>query len=261
MARMLLLKPLPIMSAAATFGTGAANLLTPNPKEVYFKAGFTGEQRPAVTVDLGEVRRFDSIFLGFLNNWNTDFNTWSISAGVAGPLETVLLSEPAGTPALTPSRSAAPHYRHAFHRTAAPVLARYLQITIFPSTNAETMVGILAVGLAFETTWNREWGGGRRIIDTGTVEALPDGGFATSEGAVKGGFRWTWGDLDDAEVDAIYDIGLDRGERRPVIVVEDPDRTAGLNERLHYGLFERFEPYERIAPRRTRWSLGVQQWV
>lgn len=261
MARMILVKPLPIASVVADAGSGAANLLTPSPKEVYVVPGGVASQTRVLTVDLGAVRRFDSVFLGFLTAWNTDFNLWSITAGVNGPVETVLLTEAAGTPAMARSRIDEPLYRHAFHRTPAPILARYLRIVIWPVTNAEATVGILSVGLATETTYNREWGGGRRIIDTGTVESLPDGGFATGDGAVKGGFRWTWGDLDDAEVDAIYAVGLDRGERRPIIVVEDPDPSTGLNERLHYGLFERFEPYERTAPGKTRWSLGVQQWV
>lgn len=60
---------------------------------------------------------------------------------------------------------------------------------------------------------------------------------------------------------ALWALVKDRGERRPVLVAEELQEGAGTNEELHYGLFDRFEAYERQAPGSTRWSLSMTEWV
>ena len=122
-------------------------------------------------------------------------------------------------------------------------------------------IGVLLVGLAFQPAHNQEWGAGRQPIDTGVKDPLLGGGFGILEGARKARYRWTLGDLTEAEADALYGLALDQGETSPLLVVEDPDATMGLNERLHYGLFDGFEAYERANPSQTRWGLSVTQWV
>jgi hypothetical protein len=121
--------------------------------------------------------------------------------------------------------------------------------------------GALIVSRAFQPTWNKEWGSGRRPIDTGSREPLIGGGFGIGRGVRKRAYSWTLGDLPDAEVDAIEDIALACGETSPLVVVEDPEVDAGLVRRIHYGLFDRFEAFERKAVGVTRWSLSIIGWV
>jgi hypothetical protein len=254
-SNMILYKRLIPTAAAASLGTGAANLLTADPKEVLAYTG-TGAQN-LIDIDLGSAQSIDSLLLGYFS-WSGGADpAVSLWRGTATYTDTLVVSGSA----LAPSSVSSPLRRHFFHRFSSPQTARYIRFA--PTTvNAITyQIGIVAIGLAFQPTYNREWGSGRRIIDTGTKEALLGGGFGIGEGARKSAFRWTFGDLTDAEVASLFDLGLDRGETRPIVVVEDPDVTSGLNERIHYGLFERLEPYERQNVSQTRWSLEVQQWV
>jgi hypothetical protein len=69
--------------------------------------------------------------------------------------------------------------------------------------------------------------------------------------------------LSDALRRQLWALALDRGERKPVLVVEEPDSedSAGANERIHYGTFDRFEAYERRDPNDTAWALSMTEWV
>jgi hypothetical protein len=52
------------------------------------------------------------------------------------------------------------------------------------------------------------------------------------------------------------------GKHGSILVVEDPDQAAtGLNERVHWGLFDKLESYERIAPGATKWTLRIEDWA
>lgn len=81
------------------------------------------------------------------------------------------------------------------------------------------------------------------------------------DGVVKAQFSFSFIDLTDAERNRLYSIKRDRGLRKPVLVVEDADLSAGQNEAIHYGVFERFQAYERTNPRKTRWAGSVLQWL
>jgi len=246
MSNMILYRPLPI-AAVASDDASAANLLTPEPKEVWADA----EIARFLHIDMGAATALDSFLIGYLSKGSyiaalhtqdsPNVNVSAALASHAGPL------------------AAAPVRLHDFIALAAPVTSRWWRMDIAGS--APIRAGVLAVGLAIRTTHNREKGAGRPILDLGAVEARSDGGFGTGYGAVKSGFRWTWGDLDDAEIEAIYDLGLRVGGRKPIVVAEDPDPTPGLNERLHYGRFDGFEPYERGDPSKHRWSLSMTEWV
>lgn len=114
---------------------------------------------------------------------------------------------------------------------------------------------------AFVPTFNKEWGAGRRPIDTGVATSLPSGGFAAVPGARKMAYNWSFGDLTDAEVDALCELALDVGETNPVLVVEDPAMTTGQRSRLHYGLFQGLKAYERRNPKQTRWDWTIEEWI
>jgi hypothetical protein len=48
---------------------------------------------------------------------------------------------------------------------------------------------------------------------------------------------------------------------RPALIVENVDRTPGLRQRIHYGLFERWRAFERRNRKQTRWEIGMEEWV
>ena len=62
------------------------------------------------------------------------------------------------------------------------------------------------------------------------------------------------------EIDALYEIQLQCGQTRPVLVVEDPDRTAGQIHRIHYGRFAALKNYKRRNPAQTQWELEIEDW-
>lgn len=256
MSNMIILRPLPVAAYSGSY-TSIENAFTPDPKEV--AVGFHGGSSEYVDIDLGAVVSVDTFFQGFTNALPTAVWAIQVRETMGGTITSTVLNN---TLIRSPD-GIGPRY-HALHKTAAPVLARYLRIWFAQaatSADPAPRLGVLAVGLAFRPTYNREWGGGRRIIDTGARESLLGGGFGIGEGAIKAAYQWTFGDLSDAETDALYALALARGETRPVIVVEDPDKTAGLMERIHYGLFTRFESFERRSQDKTRWSLTLEQWV
>lgn len=261
MSKMIIFRPIKPTSVvatagmfASTAGLGEGNLLTPEPKEVYDDNGGGGVKY--LSFDLGAVHQLDCFLLGFIRGGSPGI-FFSVAGGIAAHAEFALT----GVFGLAQSSSAAPKRRHAFVQIAAPIAARYVRIELNANDVNFNTIGIAAFGRAIKTTHNREKGGGRSIIDTGSKESRQDGGFGIGHGTRKAGFRWTWGDLSDDEIEAIYDLGLEVGETNPIVVVEDPDPTTGLNERIHYGLFDRFEVYERGDPEKHRWALSVTQWV
>lgn len=246
MSNTLILKPLAVtVTPTVSSGTGAANLITDDPKEVWI-AGSAGAA--TITLDLGVAQPLDTVFLGFTNLLMGDKvvvqsgNASNLSDGVA--LETRIVIDPLDITHMVFTGTLRTH--------------RYVRASI--TTTVTPQAGLMRVGVKFQPTFNREWGSGRAIIDTGSKDPLLGGGFGIGEGTRKSAFRWTFGDLNDDEVDTLYDVAVDRGETRPVVVVEDPAVTVGLGKRIHYGLFDRFEFYERANPRQNRWSLSLQGW-
>ncbi|RIA44037.1 hypothetical protein DFR49_2273 [Hephaestia caeni] len=256
MARILILAPTAIAAITASRGSAIANLLTPDPKEVW--ADSASGSAATIDIDLGTSRAIDTVFLGYARA-PAAAASWTISGGAASYTDSVI--KPAGALRVPDRVGAAPTVSHAlWHGTAANV--RYIRLALTqPAGQPALMAGVVMAGQAFVPSFDKEWGAGRRIIDTGTKTSLPGGGFGTVEGARKGGYSWTLGDLTTAEVDALYDLALDRGETRPVLVVEDPAASTGLRNRIHYGTFDRFRSFERRDPKRSRWELGIEQWV
>lgn len=252
MSNMLVIKPILPTGGGASRGTGYANLLTPDPKEIWTDT--TVGSNVTFSFFLGGTISINFVMLGFITA--AAAATMKVTAGVGNYTDFTLRN----TSLIQTTGALGPRYHGIWSGT--PVSVSDVQITLNQPAGADPITaGVLLVGSAFQPTYNREWGSGRQVIDTGSKEALLGGGFGVGEGARKAGYRWTLGDLSDAEVASLYAIALDRGETRPIVVVEDPDNTAGLNERIHYGLFDRFEAYERANPQQTRWSLSMTEWV
>jgi hypothetical protein len=254
MSRLLIIKPLPVVSISTSRGSGVGNVLTPDPKEVWADNAIGAAA--TLTVDLGANRLIDTIFLGYVRAPSAEA-TWSITADGGSPQESVL--QPIA-PLRVPDSGGHPALSHALWHGPASWL-RYLTITINQPTGAPLSAGVLVVGKALEAELGREWGWGRQPVDTGVATPLPSGGFSVVEGVRKVLLTWTFGDLSIEETDQLELIGLALGETKPVLVIEDADRTAGLMSRIHYGLFKRWRAFERRNRRQTRWELGIEQWI
>lgn len=257
MADLLILAPAPIALISASRGADVANLLTADPREVW--ADSAVGTSATLDIDFGNERTIDTLFLGHVL-MPLAGATWAITGGTSSYTGSTLL----GTTNLrVPDVGgivAPPSLSHALWR-GAPSVVRYLRITITqPAEGQPLTAGVLMAGRAFSSALNHEWGAGRRPIDTSSVTPLPAGGFSVVEGARKSAWTWSFGDLTDAELDALYEITLYRGEGKPVLVVEDPDRSAGLRRRIHYGLFRQLRTYERLSRGRTRWEMTVEDW-
>lgn len=255
MSNLLILSPATIAAIATSRGTGGQNLLTPHPLEVW--ADDSVGSAATISIDLGAARSIDTVFLGHVRPPAAGC-TWTITGGVAGYTETTIAASAALRVPDVTGRS--PSLSHALW-TGAAVTVRYVRISVTqPNGSPPLTAGIVQIGKSFVPAFNKEWGSGRRVIDTGSATRLLDGGFAVVEGMRLSGYYWTLGDLGDAELAQLYDLGLDRGTTKPLLVVEDPSRTAGLRRRIHYGLFGAFKQYERLSPGRTRWELSIEEW-
>jgi hypothetical protein len=255
MSNLLILSPVPIPAVAASRGSGAMNLLSADPREVW--ADSASGTAATIDIDLGVVRTIDTIFLGHVLPPHATA-TWAITAGAATYTDGVLV----GTTALRVPDVAgrSPALSHAFWH-GLPVAVRYIRLTITqPGGSPALSAGVLLVGASFVPEYPQEWGSGRKPIDTGSVTSLPNGGFAVVEGVRKAAWSWTLGDLTDAELDALWELALDRGESRPLLVVENFAATAGLRRRIRYGLFRQLRAFERSKPNRTRWELTIEDW-
>lgn len=256
MGNILIVQPLAINAVAVSRGSGGANLATPDPKEVWLDSAVSTAAN--LNIDFGSAKAFDTVLLGYVSppaagatwtlSWSNDASTWTVFKA-SGALRAV------------DSASSSPARTHAFWNGAAQT-ARYLRIAVTqPGGSAALSAGVVAAGKAFVPTYNKEWGAGRRPIDTGTATALIGGGFANVPGARKMAYNWTFGDLTDAEVDALCELALAIGETSPVLVVEDPAATTGQRGRIHYGQFTGIKAYERRNPKQTRWDWAIEEWV
>lgn len=256
MSNILLLSPSPIAAITASRGSGAANLATRSPKEVW--ADSAVGTAATIDIDLGAAMAVDTVCLGYVSPPAAGA-TWTITGGAAGYADQVLKASGALRAIDTASRS--PTRTHAFW-TATAATVRYIRLSVTqPAGSASLSAGIVMAGRAWRPTFNMNFGAGRRVIDTGTVAALPDGGFSTIEGARKREFNWTLGNLSIAEADALEELLLDHGESAPLLVVSDPDATTGQRARIHYGLFVGLKAFERENPAQTIQQFTFEEWV
>lgn len=253
MTTLLIIEPLPF-AVVASRGSGASNLATNDPKEVWADEATGGA---TLTIDFGAVRAIDSVFLGYVSPASATAK-WSISGGQLNPNEKVL--QPSSTLRVPDATGTFAFRSHALW-TDTPVNVRYLSIIVAETAgNPPLTIGIIVAGLSVTSEKGHEWGAGRRLIDTGSVTPLPSGGYAVVEGTRKRTLTWTFGDLSTPEVDQLEAIALRRGESEPALVIEDATRSAGLWSRCHYGLFK-WRAFERRNQAQTRWEMEIEEWV
>lgn len=256
MSKLMLIEPLKLAEVMASRGTGASNLGTRDPKEAY--ADSQSGSPVTITVDLGSVRRIDTILMAYVRH-ATAGTQWTVSGGVANGNEQVLQQSVALRVPDVAGRFAATS--HALW-TGEPVVVRFLTITLTQVAGAEPLtIGALVVGLAFVAALGQEWGGGRQPLDSGSATALPSGGFAVVDGARKRRGSWTFGDLTRDEADELEELALALGTTKPGVAIEDASVTVGLRARIFYGRFEQWKQYERRNLAQTRWEVGIEEWV
>lgn len=256
MANLLILSPLAVSTVAASRGSGAGNLLTNDPKEVWVDSAVGSAVN--IDLDLGAELPIDTICLAAIYGAAAGA-TWSIAAGDAGYTEVAVKAT--GSLRAIDAAGQSPAVSHALW-TGATINVRYVRITLQqPAGNPPLKVGRALVGKAFVPTFNKEWGAGRGVIDTGVATRLPSGGYAVADGAKLASYSWTFGDLSLAEMEALYALQLAVGQTGPVLVVEDPAATAGQRNRIHYGLLTSLRRFERKNPSQTRWEMSMEEWI
>lgn len=236
----------PIAAVTGDFSADAARMATQSPKEV---AVTTGGNR-FILLDLGQVRSVDTIVIGYSNAQDGDAIDIGYSTGGA----TTAL----GTIAIAHSRVSSAH-RHFAKCYDAPFNARYIRLSA--NWRVGMSIGVLAAGKAIRPSLGHELGGGRFVIDTGSLTRLFGGGFGFNPGARAGGWQFTMGDLTETETDAVYDLQRLVGTTESIVAIEDPDPRDGLNERIHWGPLTKLEPYGRREIDVTRWSLRIEDWL
>lgn len=241
----------PIAISATDVNSGAAskgNLLTAPPREVWATGSISVL---AIDVDLGSAQTFDTIYLG---NHNLPADaTWTF--GPSTGLGTGVSWETSGSVRLPGSTG--PRYQTVITRTATSA-ARFFRIYIAFSSAQVCEIGVLAVGQALRHSY--AYSSGRQLIDTTRRTDLFDGGFGVDHGAVKAAFKWRFVDLDPSTRDLLWSLAVNRGIARPVIVIEDGASLPPPEASVHYGLFDKFEAWERANPADTVWSLSMTEW-
>lgn len=249
--RLMIVEPVPIVQIVTNVGGGASYLRTADPKEVWQ----SDQNTPSVfDIDLGAVQEIDAIFLGFSNAaagalWGVD-RTESINGLNRVPLTGTVPFRVEGGEAIR---------RHGLASLAAPAATRYLRVTVAQAAGAPLLqLGVVLIGKRFEHAY--EYKAGRRPIDLSERVDLVGGGFGFGRGAIKSSFRFTFADLDQVAVDRLWRIVTGVGNQHPIVLVEGGD-GAIAHDQVHYGVFERFEAYEREDAADTRWGLSMQDWV
>ncbi len=241
----------PLVIAEVTVSADPAsknNLLTPSPREVWLASAAVNH---FIDIDLGSIQSFDTAYIGGLSLGIGA--TWSIqtATGVGvglGAATTVAVGLSGATTAPYQSLIKLP----------APVASRYLRMVITPAVPAELEVGVVAVGLSWQHAY--AYGSARPLIDTTRKTDLFDGGFGIDPGVVKSGFRWRFTDLSKVEADSLAAQIRLVGIGKPVIVVEDMTALPPADAELHYGTFDKFEPWERANAVDTIWALSMTEW-
>lgn len=225
--------------------TNPSRMATWDPKEVAYSNGAGAR---TIDIDLGAVQSVGSIYLGGVNGTTT----FAVTGGAAAYTTTAL-----GNIVVAPKRTAVAPRQYLLE--FAPVNFRYFRLSANLADGFE--VGIAAACERISPSWGHEFGASRTLEDMSNVTANRAGGFGIDAGAIVPGYSFTLGDLTDEEREALFDLLRKTGQSNPIIVAEDPAVTNDLDARLHYGLFQRLEGYERRSPGITRWALKMRDWI
>lgn len=245
-----IVRPEAIAAITASSNAGdATNMLSAPPREVWQSAAAAMH---TIDIDLGAEMAIDTLFIGSTNAAATATLTVSRGTGMGAGLTAE------GTQNLRLGAAEGPRFHGVFTRAAGAPAARYFRLAVALPTAAPLEVGLVAAGLAFRR--QVAYPTSRVAIDTSNRTELLDGGFGVSEGITKAGYRFKFADLDTVARDQLWSLVSKRGTRKPVIVIEDDDDLPLADASVHYGLLDRFEPWERANALDTIWSMGMTEW-
>lgn len=245
-----IIAPTPIATVAVSSGSASRlNMLTPSPREVWVTGSVAAVD---IDIDFGVAVQFDRIYLGGTN----------LPAGVGATLNRASamgggFTYEGAVAAVRLTDSPGPRFQGLIIRPAGPA-TRYYRITLFWTGAQVLEIGVLAAGVLTARPYT--YGSGRQLIDTSRRTELIDGGFGIEEGVSKAAFRWRFIDLSDEQVEQLWNLVYARGSRRPVIVIEDASVALPRDSQVHYGLFDKFEAYERNSPGDTSWGMAMTEW-
>lgn len=259
MSAPLLMRPIPAANVFSyTPGDNADALRTPDPREVYRSIPLGTGSGPTIVSDMGAPTAADTFYLGWTTCPAAD-PAFGFVVGGSNSADQNTATYFAQTPIFNPAAGV----QHCLAAIAAPVTYRYYFMipTIGAQGDHPVNVGIVAVGRSLRPSIGGiEYGAGRFVGDTGTVERLPSGSFALDEGATYGGYQGTMADLTAAETEQLYALLRRGGSARSVLFHENPDPDPAFNERTHWGILSRLEPYERTDPLFTKWGFRIEDW-
>lgn len=261
MSELLIIEPIqlnyegPTPSLVLAAGVGSTNLLTNDPREIW--SDFDAGNYRFINIDFGKDIQFDTVFLGntnasFGSSWRLSYGTSSEGSGLANYVfDGALLPLPwADQPE---SRVPALYVHHEL------ITARYVIVHVRQAEGQPLQIGRFIIGKALRPFYNKERGAQRVPFDTGTRTRLSDGSLSTVAGALISGFKWVFGNLSEAEANALWGIVRRRRTTEPVLLIEDAENLSV--EGTHYCTLIDLEGYLRDDPTKNRWALSVEDWL
>lgn len=215
MGNMALMRPYTPVALQSANGANGANILTPDPKEVWLPAVSAGDE--FIDIDLGASKYIDCFYVSGRVPVGATFYVYisPSPSAVGGVLAVNVQTFPL-------PRGTGGESRHFV--SFAGLVGRYVYFGYRPGAGCDAIqaqIGIILAGRQFVPTWGREWESGRPIIDSVNKERLMGGGFGINAGVRKSGYDWTFGDLLDEERNDLFDFLMDVGEGKPMVMIED----------------------------------------
>lgn len=256
MAEMIIVEPIDFTlggaapSITVSRGSGAANLLTNDPREVWVDSALG---TTTIDIDFGVARQWDTIAL--INTNGVATTQMSITGGA-----TLTATTYQNAAALrVPSEDYPDTNGPALFYSAAKITGRYIRISLINPAGVPLSAGKLCIGDSWKPSFPREVGAGRPPLDSGARQRLDDGGLAVVSGRLISGFKWVFADMNPADLNKLWGIIRRRRTTEPVLLVEDP--SPAVAEGVHYGTFAELESYERRDAEKSRMALTVEDWI
>lgn len=264
MSELLIIEPIDLSFGGATpslgvgRGDGGENLISNDPREIWVDSALNAPgSGTIISIDFGVDTAFDTIFLA---NTNAAADAaLTLSYGTAAQASNLAVYEALNVPLSLPFDSGPGARRQTVYITPEPRIARYVAIHVGQYSGAPLEVGRVVIGNAFKPFYNKERGAQRVPLDSGTRTRLSDGSLSTVSGVLISGFKWVFGDLSEAEANALWGIVRRRRTTEPVVVIEDAENLSV--EGTHYCTLIDLEGYLRSDPTKNRWALSVEDWL
>ena len=241
----------------------AVNLVDAQPKTVCQSVASANTQRKffRIRVDLGANTPVDTVAVLFMNFCRAPTMEVYAAPAVGGNFD----DQPGNlvfTGTVAAARTSLTLSNHGL-ATFSSVSRRYVSIYFNDDRVAGEVIGagVVCLGQSLTPAHNFELGSGRKVEDQSISRILPGGETATERGGTTPLWRGTWSNLTEAELNFVWSLLLEVGTGAPVLVIEDPDRTTGQRERIHYGQLTGLDFTERQQLDKQRIDIVVRELV